>query len=93
MNRTAYKASLAAAALTLASFAGTASAGDRQELLASTMHAVGRAIASQGNAALMQIRQELRRDLAESLKPLLPAPDRVATPTPRPEPATATATR
>jgi len=87
MNRTA----LTAAALILASFASTASANDRQELLASTMHAVGRAIASQGNAALKQIREELRRDLAESLKPLLPAPDRVANSTP--EPATATATR
>lgn len=84
MNRTA----LTAAALILASFAGTASASDRQELLAATMHAVGSAIASQGNAALMQIREELRRDLRESLKPLLPAPDRVARPAPA-VPATA----
>jgi hypothetical protein len=78
MNRTA----LAAAALILASFAGPASATDRQELVASTMHAVGRAIASQGNAALKQIREELRRDLADSLKPLLPSPDHVARPAP-----------
>jgi len=78
MNRTA----LIAAALILASFTGTASATDRQELLASTMHVVGRAIASQGNAALIQIREELRRDLTESLKPLLPSPQHVAKPAP-----------
>jgi hypothetical protein len=82
MNRIASKASLAAAALILASFAGTASATDRQELLASTMHAVGQAIASQGNAALIQIREELRRDLSKRLKPLLPSPQHVAKPAP-----------
>lgn len=35
---------------------------------------VGQFIAQQGNAALLQIRNELRRDLEDALRPLMPAP-------------------
>ena len=77
MNRTA---TFAAAALALCAFAGPASAAERpNELMTATMQAVGRAIASQGNAALIQIRKELKQSALESIKPYLPAPAPAAT--------------
>ena len=36
---------------------------------------VGRWIAAQGNAALQELQQDLKRDLVDRLKPLLPASD------------------
>ena len=40
------------------------------------LHSLGQAIAAQGNIALREVRQELTRNLSESLKPLLPEPAR-----------------
>ena len=72
MNR---NRTLAAAALALCAFTGPASAVERPtELMTATMVAVGHAIASQGNAALIQIRKELKQSALESIKPYLPAP-------------------
>ena len=76
MNRTA----TLAAALALCAFTGPATAAERPtELMAATMAAVGHAIASQGNAALIQIRKDLKQSALESIKPYLPAPAPAAT--------------
>jgi hypothetical protein len=72
----------AALALTLA--VGPAHADDG--MAARAVSALGAAIASQGNAALLQIRAELRERLLESLRPQLPAPA-PETPTPAAAPA------
>jgi hypothetical protein len=79
MNRTA---TLAAAALALCAVTGSTSAGERpNELVHATMRVVGHAIASQGNAALIQIRQELKQSALESIRQyLLPAPAAPAAP-------------
>ena len=62
----------AAAIVALAAFAGPASAQDN--LPARAISAVGYAIAAQGDAALVQIRQELKDTLLEQLRPYLPQP-------------------
>ena len=56
---------LAAAALLLAVHGPVAAEGDRHAATG-----VGPAIAAQGNAALEQIREDLRRGLEQSLQPL-----------------------
>lgn len=53
-------------------FPGHAAASSPALQLAST---VGGWIAEQGNEALRQMREELRRDLAQKIEPLLPQPD------------------
>lgn len=78
---------LALALLASGPVAAEESPGARAAIVAA--NSVGRWIASQGNQALIQIRAELRRDLAESLKPLLPSPDSIAKPAPAAAPATA----
>lgn len=67
MNKT-----VAALALSLAALTGPAAAQDSLPARAAT--AVGHAIASQGNAALVQIREELKDTLLEQLRPYLPSP-------------------
>jgi hypothetical protein len=70
MNRqTRTTLSILAASLMLAASA-SASADDGLSRVAT---GVGRAIATQGNAALMSIREEIRETLRETLAPLLPA--------------------
>jgi hypothetical protein len=54
----------------------TASAQD--PLLTRAATGVGKLIAAQGNAALLEIREELRQDLLERLRPAVPAPDPAA---------------
>ena len=76
MNRTA----LAAAALALCAVTGNAAAADRTELVTTMMTAAGHAIAAQGNAALVQIRKELKQSALASIKPYLPAPQKDAQP-------------
>jgi parvulin-like peptidyl-prolyl isomerase len=72
------KVTLAAAALVLSTFSGLASADSLSTRAAGTLGAV---IASQGNAALVQIKRELRESARQAMKPFLPD---VA---PAPEPA------
>ena len=67
------KSTFAAAALALYAFAGTASATN-DTLQARAINAVGFAIATQGDAALAQIRQELTQSALEAFKPFLPQP-------------------
>ena len=59
-----------AAALVLCSLAIPASASD--SLSSRAVTALGAAIASQGDAALVQIRRELQASAREALKPFLP---------------------
>lgn len=56
-----------AAALLASAFAGPAHAGDAVQ--AATGESVGHAIAEQGNHALQQIREDMRRALDEGLRP------------------------
>jgi len=69
---------LAAAALALVAFTGTASAEDT--LSTRAMNALGVAIASQGDAALLQVRQELQQSALEAMKPFLPQPEQAHNP-------------
>lgn len=48
--------------------------------VAAAASSVGQWIANQGNQALRDIRKDLRDNLAETLKPLLPAPAEVTPP-------------
>ena len=75
MNR---KATLAATVLVLGTFSGIASA---DSLPTRAANALGAVIASQGNAALAQIRRELKESALEAMKPFLPE-------APAPEPQT-----
>ena len=70
MNKT-FKLSFAAALAALC-FSTGANAGE--SLPERAVEALGAVIASQGNAALLEIRQELKDTLLEQLKPLLPRP-------------------
>jgi len=79
---------LAAAALALCTFTGTAAANDNLPTRAAS--ALGAAIASQGNAALVQIRQELKESALEAIKPFLPEPKKAQDPE---QPAEAPAAR
>ncbi len=72
------KSTLAAAALALCAFTGTASAADT--LQSRAMSALSVAIASQGNAALIQIREEIRQTALEAIKPFLPEPEKAPQP-------------
>lgn len=67
------KKSIAAAiVLGLATFSGSAAAND--DLRTRLMVSAGAAIAAQGNAALAQIREELKDSLMDQIKPYLPKP-------------------
>lgn len=59
-------------ALALAGATGPAAAADGTGARIATT--VGHWVASQGNAALREIRDDLRKRLPEALKPRLPAP-------------------
>lgn len=59
-------------ALSFSAFAGTAAADEG--IATRTAVAVGHIIAAQGNAALVEIRRELKDALLEQVKPLLPKP-------------------
>lgn len=63
----------AALVLSFAAFAGPAAAAE-ESLSTRAVSAVGAMIANQGNAALVQIRQELEDTLLEQLRPYLPRP-------------------
>ena len=67
------KFSVAALALWCAGAAAPAAA--EASLQDRAVSALGVAIASQGNAALIQIREDLKRDLLKTLAPLLPRPE------------------
>jgi parvulin-like peptidyl-prolyl isomerase len=62
------------AALLALGCAGPAAAAD-QGLPGRAINALGIAIASQGDAALVQIREELKDTLREHIKPYLPRPE------------------
>jgi hypothetical protein len=65
-----------AAVLTALSLAGASLPAAAQENLpARAINALGMAIAAQGDAALITIRQELKEALADHIKPYLPEPD------------------
>lgn len=66
------KSTLAAAALVLCSFTGTAAADTLQSRAAVSL---GQAIAAQGNLALIQIRREIKQSALKTIEPFLPAPD------------------
>ena len=66
---------LAAIGLLMLGFAGTATAGDLGQRVST---GVGQIIAAQGNAALEQIREDLRERIEQTLQPLTPAPRGVA---------------
>jgi len=68
---------VAAISVGLAGLAFPATADD--SLTDRAASAVGHYIAAQGNAALVQIREELTRDLARQIRPYLPEPERVST--------------
>ena len=88
MNKTMKNRTGAAlVALAFAAFAAPAAADD---ITTRTAIAVGQAIAAQGNAALVEIRQELKDALLEQIKPLLPEPAPESRP---PVPPVATASR
>lgn len=78
---------VALVALSFTAFAAPAAADD---ITTRTAVAVGQAIAAQGNAALAEIRQEIKDALMEQIKPLLPEP---APESPPPVPPVATASR
>jgi hypothetical protein len=67
MNR---MSAIAATALVLCAFAGSAPAADPLPKRAVT--ALGVAIAAQGDAALLQIRREIRQSAIAAMKPFLP---------------------
>lgn len=74
MNQLTRKTLSTAAILTaLLGFQGAAHAQD--SLTQRVVTGVGHVIAAQGNAALVQIRNELGETIEQALKPLLPAPD------------------
>jgi hypothetical protein len=70
MKRIATNTAVLAAVLVLGSFAGTAEAAD--SLPARAINALGVAIAVQGDAALLQIRREIRETAIDAVKPFLP---------------------
>ena len=74
----AHKATLAATVLFLGTFSGLASADSLASRAANALSVV---IASQGDAALVQIRRELKESALEAMKPFLPE-------APAPEPQT-----
>lgn len=76
---TLIKSSLLAFAL-LASGPAAAQDSPGARVVAAAANSVGLWIASQGDQALREIREDLRDTLAEKLKPLLPAPAEVTPP-------------
>ena len=74
MNR---KSALLAAALVACTSMVPASAAT-ETLPERAVNALGAVIASQGNAALIQIRRELKDTLLQQIKPLLPKPSEAA---------------
>jgi hypothetical protein len=76
------KLALAAAALALCSLSGAAQADDSLSSRAVTV--LGIAIASQGDAALVQIRRELAQSAVEAMKPFRPETRKVSD---QPQPA------
>jgi hypothetical protein len=64
--------SVKAAALLALTFAACSPAHAEESMVARAASAVGMVIAAQGNAALVQIRHDVKDSLAEKLKPFLP---------------------
>ena len=81
---------MALVALSFTAFAAPAAADD---ITTRTAVAVGQAIAAQGNAALVEIRDEIKHALLQQIKPLLPEPAPEITRIPPPAPPVATASR
>lgn len=69
-----FKPIATALALGLALSTGPAMAADAESAARTASRVLGQLIAEQGNAALVQIREELRQEFREALRPLLPAP-------------------
>ena len=70
------KSTLAAAALVLCSFAGNAGTATAADAMPSRAVAtLGQVIAVQGNAALQQIRRDLKKSALKTIEPFLPKPD------------------
>jgi hypothetical protein len=84
-----FKTRTAVALIALACAASAAPAAADDSLPQLAVSAVGAAIAAQGNAALVQIRAELRERLLETLAPYLPEPREATADT---EPAAADST-
>ncbi|WP_428312274.1 hypothetical protein [Hydrocarboniphaga sp.] len=63
---------LAQAALAIVLIAGSAAAQAADGIGSRVGAGLGRWIAAQGNAALSELREDLKRDLSERLQPLLP---------------------
>jgi hypothetical protein len=73
------KSILAAAALALCSVTGSAGAGDSMSLMSGrAVSALGVVIAHQGNAALNQIRRDLKESALKTIEPFLPKPSQDA---------------
>lgn len=70
----------ALSALIIASSLLLSPAASAQDPLTRAATGVGKIIAAQGNAALLEIRQEFQKDLLERLRPTVPQPE-----TPAPE--------
>ncbi|MDB5967618.1 MAG: hypothetical protein JWQ90_68 [Hydrocarboniphaga sp.] len=68
---------LAHAVLAIALIGGSAGAQAADGMSSRVASGLGRWIAAQGNAALSELSEDLKRDLAERLQPLLPASDMV----------------
>lgn len=66
---------LAQAVLVIALIGGSAGAQAADGMSNRVASGLGRWIAAQGNAALNELREDLKRDLSERLQPLLPAGD------------------
>ncbi len=77
-NRNILKTALAAAAL----LGFSVSAQAEESLTQRVATGVGQAIAAQGNAALIKIREELQQGLIETMSPLLPRPELAGGPAP-----------
>ena len=93
MNKLNAKTTLAAVALSLALLSPAAQAEGRQQVRDLT---VGQSIASQGNAALLAIRADIKAAALRAVKPMLPAAARttkVSVPAAGSMPATAAAAK
>lgn len=76
MNKLSHKALKTLHVVAAAGLLGLSSAASADEGLAQRVATgVGRVIAAQGNAALMQIREELGQTIEKTIQPWLPAQD------------------
>ena len=73
-----FKTQISVTLIALSFAAATAPASAQGNLPARAVSALGTVIADQGNAALVQIREEFKDTLVERIKPYLPKPEAAA---------------